>query len=109
MSEKDCIFCKIIAGEFNTEFIVDEPEYVAFHDINPKAPVHALVVPKEHFASLNEINDPMLMGKLLEGVKKTAQKLGIGENFRTVVNTGKGAGQVVFHAHFHVLGGKVLP
>jgi histidine triad (HIT) family protein len=109
MSEKDCIFCKIIAGEFNTEFIVETPEYVAFHDINPKAPVHALVVPREHSDSLCGMADPVLMGKLLEGVKLTAQKLGIGENFRTVINTGKGAGQVVFHTHFHVLGGKVLP
>jgi histidine triad (HIT) family protein len=66
-------------------------------------------VPREHFASLNEITDTALMGKLLEGVKLTAQKLGIGENYRTVINTGKGAGQVVFHAHLHVLGGKVLP
>lgn len=108
MTDNDCIFCKIAAGEFNTEFIVETQDYVSFNDLNPKAPRHALVIPRKHFASLNELEDTALMGKLLEGVKQTAKEMGIGENYRTIINTGKGAGQVVFHLHIHVLGGREL-
>jgi len=108
MTETNCIFCKIANKEIKTDFITETDEYVAFYDLHPQAPVHALVIPKKHFASLNEITDEQLMGKLLSGAKKTAEKLGIDDNYRTVINTGKGAGQAVFHVHFHILGGRPL-
>lgn len=108
LQKNDCIFCKIARGEFNTEFIVDTADYVSFKDINPQAPIHALVIPREHFDSLREIDDPAKMGKLLDGARKTAEKLGIGDNYRVVINTGKEAGQAVFHIHIHVLGGRPM-
>lgn len=104
----DCIFCKIANGEIKTEFIVETDDYVSFKDLNPQAPVHVLVIPKKHFASLNETEDAELIGKLLKGAQKTAEKLGIKDNYRTIINTGKEAGQTVFHLHLHVLGGKPL-
>ena len=105
---KDCIFCKIANKEIKTELILETDDYLSFKDVNPQAPFHALVIPKQHFASLNEVKNIELMGKLIEGVQKTAEKLGIKENYRTVINTGKEAGQAVFHVHFHVLGGRPL-
>ncbi|OGH99696.1 MAG: histidine triad nucleotide-binding protein [Candidatus Melainabacteria bacterium GWA2_34_9] len=105
---KDCIFCKIANKEIKTELILETNDYVSFKDLNPQAPFHALVITKEHFSSLNDLEDLELMGKLLEGVQKTAEKLGIKENYRTVINTGKGAGQAVFHIHVHVIGGRPL-
>lgn len=104
MSE-DCIFCKIINGDFGTEFVYENEHLVVFNDINPKAPVHMLVVPRVHVASLNELEDKNLMGELLLGVKKAAEKAGL-KAYRTQINTGKEAGQEVFHLHIHVLGKK---
>lgn len=106
--EKDCIFCKIACGELNTNFILETEDYVSFNDINPQAPVHALVIPKKHFSTLNDMDDSELMGKLLDGAKQTAKKLGIFENYRVVANIGKEAGQAVFHIHLHVLGGRQM-
>ena len=100
----DCIFCKIINGEFGTEFVYENEFAVAFNDINPKAPVHILVVPRKHVASLNELEDKNLMGELLLAVKETARKAGL-KSYKTLINTGKDAGQVVFHLHLHILGG----
>ncbi len=105
---KDCIFCKIANKEINTELIVETDDYVSFKDLSPQAPVHALVIPKEHFASLNEMDNPELVGKLLAGARETAKKLGVGENYRVVINTGEMAGQTVFHIHLHVLGGRAM-
>ena len=102
---EDCIFCKIIKGEFNTEFVLENKFAVVFNDINPKAPVHLLVVPRLHVASLNELEDKNLMGELLQTVKDAAKKVGL-KSYRTVINTGKEAGQEVFHLHLHVLGNR---
>ncbi len=102
----DCIFCKIANGEFDTPFVYETDDFVAFKDINPKADTHVLVVPKKHYESLNELNDEVLMGKLLAGVKQVAQKLGI-SSYKTVINTGRDAGQEVFHLHIHVLSGNI--
>ena len=104
MSE-DCIFCKIINGDFNTEFIYENDKLVVFKDINPKAPVHLLVVPRLHVPSLNELNDKELLGDLLMGVKEVTKKIGL-KSYRTQINTGKEAGQEVFHLHIHILGKK---
>ena len=101
----DCIFCKIINGEFNTEFVYENKYAVVFRDINPKAETHLLVVPRVHVESLNELNDEELLGKLMMTVKEVTKKEGI-ESFRTVINTGREAGQEVFHLHIHILAGK---
>lgn len=103
---EDCIFCKIIAGEFGTEFVYENEYAVAFNDINPKADIHILVVPKLHVESLNELDDEALLGKLMMTVKEVTKKLGI-KSYRTVINTGKEAGQEVFHLHIHILSGGV--
>lgn len=104
----DCIFCKIIKGEIPGKFAYQDAQIVAFQDINPKAPIHVLVVPVKHLESIREINDEDkdLMGELLLKVKKIAQKLGIDKSgYKLVANNGEGAGQLVFHLHFHLLGG----
>ena len=102
MSE-DCIFCKIINGDFNTEFVYENEYVVVFKDINPKAPIHLLVVPKTHVASLNELEDKNLMAELLMAVKETTKKIGL-KSYKPLINTGKEAGQEVFHLHVHILG-----
>jgi histidine triad (HIT) family protein len=99
----DCIFCKIINGEFNTEFVYENEHLVVFKDIHPKAPVHLLVVPRLHVPSLNELDDKCLMGELLQGVKNAAEKIGL-KAYRVQINNGKEAGQEVFHLHLHILG-----
>ncbi len=101
--EKDCIFCKIANGDFNTEFVYENDYVVVFNDINPKAPIHLLVVPREHVASLNELEDKNLMAELLLAVKETTKKIGL-KSYKTLINTGKDAGQEVFHLHIHILG-----
>jgi len=103
MSE-DCIFCKIINGDFGTEFVYEDENAVVFKDINPKADIHLLVVPKEHVADLNECSED-LIGKLMAVVKKVTVQEGI-KSYKTLINTGKEAGQEVFHLHIHILSGK---
>ena len=102
----DCIFCKIINGDFNTEFLYEDEYSVVFNDINPKADVHMLVVPRLHVESLNELNDEKLLGRLMMTVKEVTKKLGI-KSYKTVINTGKEAGQEVFHLHIHILSGRM--
>ena len=102
--ENDCIFCKIINGDFNTEFVYENDYVVVFKDNNTKAPVHLLVVPRVHVASLNELENKNLMAELLSAVKETTKKIGL-KSYKTLINTGKEAGQEVFHLHLHILGG----
>jgi histidine triad (HIT) family protein len=102
MSE-DCIFCKIINGDFGTNFVYENDKVVAFKDIHPKAPVHVLVCPKEHIPTLNDLDNKELMGELLQGVKEVAKITGL-KSYKTQINTGKEAGQEVFHLHIHVMG-----
>ena len=102
----NCIFCKIINGDFGTEFVYENEHAVVFKDINPKADTHLLVVPRLHVESLNELNDEALLGKLMMTVKSVTEKLGI-KSYRTVINTGKEAGQDVFHLHIHILAGRI--
>ena len=98
---ENCIFCKILRGDFGTEFVYENDYAVVFKDINPKADTHLLVVPRLHVESLNELDDEVLLGKLLITVKEVTKKLGI-KSYRTVINTGKEAGQEVFHLHIHI-------
>lgn len=104
----DCIFCKIIKGEITGKFVQKDNDIVAFYDINPKAPVHVLVVPVKHLESLREVNsdDQKLLGKLMLVVDKIADKLGIKKDgYKVVINNGQASGQIVFHLHLHLLGG----
>ena len=103
---ENCIFCKIINGDFGTEFVYENDSAVVFKDINPKADMHLLVVPRLHIESLNELNDKVLLGNLMLTVKNVTTKLGI-NSYRTVINTGKDAGQEVFHLHIHILAGRI--
>ncbi|API86278.1 histidine triad nucleotide-binding protein [Francisella uliginis] len=104
----DCIFCKIIAGEIACEKVYEDENILAFHDINPVADVHVLVIPKKHIASLNELSDSDegLIGKFMLSIPKVAKKMGL-KGFKTIFNTGKEGGQTVFHIHAHILGGTI--
>jgi histidine triad (HIT) family protein len=104
----DCIFCKIISGEIPKKFVYKDNDLVAFYDINPKAPVHVLIVPNKHIESLREIKeeDKDLMIKFMLTVRQIAEKLGIAkEGYKVVINNGRASGQLVFHLHLHLLGG----
>jgi histidine triad (HIT) family protein len=111
MSEADCIFCKIVRGELDSEVVHDEDEVLVFHDINGRAPVHVLVIPKQHVASLEEVRQlpEAVARRLFEVSSEVAEKLGVREGGYAVrINNGSDAGQEVFHLHLHVLGGKKL-
>jgi len=104
----DCIFCKIIKGEIPGKFIYRDDQLVSFYDINPKAPIHVLIVPVKHLHSLQEIKpfDKELLGSLLLKVNVIAKKLGIAKDgYKVVINNGQVSGQLVFHLHMHLLGG----
>jgi histidine triad (HIT) family protein len=108
MSE-DCLFCRIVRGEIPATLVAETDECVAFRDIDPKAPVHVLVVPRQHVSSLNETSDAALVGRLALLAADIAKREGIAETgYRTVINTNAGAGQTVFHIHLHLLGGRPL-
>lgn len=107
MKKEDCIFCKIAHKEINTNLIVETDDYVAFNDLDPQAPTHILLIPKKHYISLTELDNPNLAGELLKGIKNVVNKLKISD-YRVVVNTGAEAGQTVFHLHFHILSGRAL-
>jgi histidine triad (HIT) family protein len=104
-----CLFCRIVSKEIPAD-IVEEDEYcVAFRDINPQAPVHILVIPREHVASLNDLKDPAVPGRMNLLAARLAEKEGLaGRGYRTVINTNADAGQTVFHIHLHLLGGRRL-
>ena len=102
----DCIFCKIINKEIPSNFVYEDDYVIAIKDLNPQADTHVLVIPKTHVASLAELEDEKLMVNLLKGVKATAKTLGL-TDFRTIMNTGAGAGQTVFHLHVHILAGRL--
>ncbi|EPJ46543.1 MAG: histidine triad (HIT) protein [Osedax symbiont Rs2] len=107
----DCLFCKIINREIPAKIIYEDDEMIAFDDIQPKAPQHFLVIPKKHISTLNDLTDSdvPLMGKLLKTASHLAAKVGIAESgYRTVFNCNKEGGQVIYHIHLHVMGGKQL-
>jgi histidine triad (HIT) family protein len=107
----DCIFCKIAAGELDTKLLYEDVVVVAFADISPMAPVHALVVPKKHVASVEEAGgeDRELLGHMIHAARKLASDLGVAESgYRLVINTGPDAGQTIPHLHLHLLGGRAL-
>jgi len=104
-----CLFCRIVRREIPATVVAETDDCVAFRDINPQAPVHVLVVPRQHVTSLNETTDAKLVGRLAVLAAEIARKEGIAEaGYRTVINTNAGAGQTVFHIHLHLLGGRRL-
>ena len=110
-TNQDCLFCKIVAGQIPAQVVYNDERVLAFQDINPQAPVHVLVIPREHIESLNDAGrgDEAPLGHLLRVAARVANEQGVAESgYRTVVNTGAGAGQSVFHLHLHVIGGRAL-
>jgi histidine triad (HIT) family protein len=108
MAESGCLFCRIVAGEIPATLVRETPDTVAFRDIDPRAPVHVLVVPRAHHEDVSALAaaDPALAARLLADVAAVAEAEGIGEAYRLVFNTGTEVGQSVFHVHGHVLGGR---
>jgi histidine triad (HIT) family protein len=106
MSE-NCIFCKIVEGQIPCRKIHEDDDVLVFHDIHPVAPVHFMLIPKIHVASLDECDESHrdVLGKILILAPRLAREQGLADGFRTVINTGKGGGQEVFHLHVHVIGG----
>jgi len=107
----DCLFCKILAGEIPSDKIYEDDKMLVFKDLYPKADVHLLVIPRVHISSLNEVTDEHdeVMAHMMKQLPKLAKEQGLNDGFRTIINTGKGGGQIVFHLHMHLLGGKNLP
>ena len=105
--DPNCIFCKIIAGQIPSKKVYEDEELLAFHDINPWAPVHVLIIPKDHVASLADTTaqHEALLGRMLGLAPRLMRDLGVSNGFRTVVNTGSDGGQEVYHLHMHVFGG----
>jgi histidine triad (HIT) family protein len=111
MSEPNCLFCRIITREIPAEFVKEDDQAVVITDINPQSPTHLLVIPREHLDSLDDASqkDEGLLGHLLRVAAQVANAAGLAQSgYRTVINTGAGAGQSVFHLHVHVLGGRSL-
>ena len=108
MVKDDCIFCKLANGQIPCKFVYETDEIVAFDDLNPQAPIHTLIIPKEHFETIEDIQDEKLLGKLMLAVKEVAKIKNAKNGFRTVINTKKEAGQEVFHVHIHLLAGRPL-
>ena len=106
---EDCIFCKIINREISANIVFEDERMIAFNDINPQSPIHVLLIPREHFASLKEIPDEKkdILSHLLLKARQIAQEKGIAKKgYRIVLNTERDSGQEVFHIHFHLLGGR---
>lgn len=111
MSEADCVFCRIVRGEIEAEVVYDEDDVLAIEDINSKAPVHVLIIPRQHVANLEEIGalSDTVVKRLFEVASTVAGKLGVTDGGYAVrINNGRDAGQEVFHLHLHVMGGKRL-
>lgn len=106
----DCPFCKIVRKEIPAKIVYEDEEIIGFHDINPQAPVHILVIPKKHIEDLTKIEgkEVALLGNILIAIKKIAEEKKLEMGFRTVINTKEAAGQSVFHLHFHLLGGRIF-
>jgi histidine triad (HIT) family protein len=107
----DCLFCKIVSGRIKSETVYSDDQVVAFRDVAPQAPVHVLIVPRKHIATLNDLagEDTLLAGHVMLVAGKIARDLKVaGSGYRIVANCNKDAGQAVMHVHFHLLGGRAL-
>lgn len=105
------IFSKILDGEIPAEFIYEDEQLVVIKDAFPKAPVHLLMIPRKPIINLDDLNkdDEALMGYMMMKIPVIADQIGLSEGYRTIINTGKGGGQEVFHLHIHILGGGAMP
>ena len=109
MTHDDCIFCRILNGEADADFLYRDDDLAAFWDARPAAPVHVLIVPTKHIASINDVSeqDEQLLGHMLAVVKSITDQEGVAESgYRLILNNGPDANQVVFHLHLHILGGQ---
>lgn len=106
-SDPTCVFCKIVAGQIPARKVHEDDELLVFHDINPWAPVHVLMIPKQHIASLYDVGPAheALLGRMMALAPTLMRGLGVNDGFRVVVNTGRDGGQEVWHLHMHVMGG----
>lgn len=107
----DCLFCRILSGEIPAEFVYESDSVVAFHDINPQAPTHVLIIPRKHISTINDIDisDHAAVGGLFTAAREIAAKEGLADDgYRVVMNCNEAAGQSVFHIHLHLLGGRLL-
>ena len=109
MKMSECFFCKMATGEIKPDIVFEDDNVLAFNDINPQAPVHILIIPKKHIATLNDLDDTVLAGQLLQTAIKLAKQQGLAEEgYRTVFNCNEKGGQEVFHLHMHLLGGRQM-
>jgi len=107
----ECLFCAIVRGEIDARMVAEGDDWIAFRDIDPRAPTHVLIVPREHVATTNELTaaHDALMGRLVRAAAEIATSEGIADDgYRLVVNCGRGAGQSVWHVHMHLLGGRAM-
>ena len=107
----DCLFCKIVAKDIPAKVVYEDDLLLVFHDIAPQAEVHLLMIPKVHIVSLSDLDasHDAVVAHMMRKLPEIAKQQGLVDGFRTIINTGKGGGQVVFHLHAHLLGGKQLP
>ena len=108
---EECIFCKIARHEISSDIVYEDEELVAFKDINPQAPIHILIIPRKHIPTINDLSpeDALLIGKMTLLAKELAEKNGISEKgYRLVFNCNREAGQMVYHIHLHLLGGRAM-
>lgn len=104
---ENCLFCRIVRKEIPAKIVAETEDCVAFRDVNPQAPVHILVVPREHIPSVKDVKDPTTLGKLTQCAVDLARREGVGDSgYRLVINSGADAGQTVFHLHLHLVGGR---
>ena len=108
MTNSDCLFCRIVSKDVPAQVVLDRDDVLAFRDVNPQAPTHVLVIPKQHLASLEAVGDQhaQLLASLVAAVNEVAREDGVAGAYRVVTNIGRGAGQSVDHLHLHVLGGR---
>jgi histidine triad (HIT) family protein len=108
--DPDCLFCKIVAGEIPSDRVHEDGEVIAFHDINPQAPTHVLVIPRRHIADARALDegDGPILAQMFAVTRQLADEAGLDSGYRIVTNVGPDAGQTVFHLHFHLLGGRSM-
>jgi histidine triad (HIT) family protein len=107
MSDESCLFCRIVRGEIPSRKVYEDDDMLAFHDINPLAPVHFMIIPKQHVDSLAKVTDEHapVLGKMMAKAARLAREQGAADGFRTIINTGRIGRQDVYHLHIHIIGG----
>jgi histidine triad (HIT) family protein len=105
--DPNCLFCRIVHGEIPAKVVAQTPECIAFRDIDPRAPTHVVIIPRDHIPTLSDVRDPLVVGRMTMLAAEIAKSEGIADSgYRTVINTNADGGQTVFHVHMHLLGGR---